>query len=353
MDLKRQNIISLQIDNVADIGVCRRKASNLASQIGFDDVKKGEVAILVTELVSNVLKHGGGKGKILICQLIEDDNSKAIEIWCCDAGTGISNLTEAMADGFTAKDSLGIGLGSIRRFSDKFEINPSLANQFRNDYFSGHPELKHCIRTVKYLPQKHWIGTNHQLVTGASSRCKPNEKLNGDSYVISHINSNQTIVAVIDGLGHGNEANFASQIAKEQIIQKSQLPLNELLTRIHSALKSTRGCVIAIAKIDTENNKLSFSGIGNIESFILSGSKRKSLISFGGIMGHNMRTPRIYEEAFSAGDKLVMFSDGITSRWKFEDIDWKEHPQKISDLLITKHARNNDDATVLIISHAI
>lgn len=351
MDIKRKNILSLQIDNESDIGVCRRKAVSLATQIGFDKVKIGEVAIMVTELVSNVLKHGGGRGKIVICHFSEEDGSKAIEIWCCDAGNGFTNINNAMKDGFTAQKSLGIGMGSIRRFSDKFEINPQSSSEFKNEFLAGHLDLKHCIRTLKYLPQKQWIGSNKNIEIGAISICKPNEKLNGDSYVVNHINPNNTIVAVIDGLGHGAEANIASQIAKEQIIQKSDLPLNELLKQIHSALKGTRGCVIAIAQINTEKNKLTFTGIGNIESYIISKNSRKSLISFGGIMGHNMRTPRIYENDFNIGDNLILFSDGITSRWKFDEFDWLEHPQKIAEQLITKHTRANDDATVLIIRH--
>ncbi len=92
MEVKRDHILSLPIDSESDIGICRRKAVTLATQMGFDKVKTGEIAILISELGTNVIKHGGGKGKIVICQ-IEDENMKnAIEIWCCDSGDGITNL---------------------------------------------------------------------------------------------------------------------------------------------------------------------------------------------------------------------------------------------------------------------
>ncbi len=103
MEVKRDSILSLPIDNESDIGICRRKGANLASQIGFDKVKAGEIAILISELGTNVLKHGGGKGKIVICQIEDENMRKAIEVWCCDSGDGIPNFKKALQDGFSGK----------------------------------------------------------------------------------------------------------------------------------------------------------------------------------------------------------------------------------------------------------
>ena len=110
--------------------------------------------------------------------------------------------------------------------------------------------------------------------------------------MVNKINEDISIAAVIDGLGHGIEANFASERAKEQIILKSDLPLDGLMKHVHTSLRGTRGAVIGIAKINTEINKLYFSGIGNIECFIITAEGKKTPLSFGGIMGHNMRTPQ-------------------------------------------------------------
>ncbi|MCF8373506.1 MAG: SpoIIE family protein phosphatase [Bacteroidales bacterium] len=351
MEIKRENILSLQIDNESDVGVCRRKAVSLASQMGFDEVKTGEVAIMVTELVTNVINHGGGKGKVVICQFRDAQNHKAIEIWCCDSGNGISDFQKSIKDGVSRKDSLGIGMGTIRRFSDEMEINPVYDSEFRDTFFSGEPRYKHCIRTLKYVPNKHRITTNNKLEIGAVSICKPGETFNGDSYVVSHINSNVSVASVIDGLGHGREANLASQLAREQIILKSELPLDALMQHVHNSLRGSRGSTIGLIRLDTETRKIAFTGIGNIESFLISEEGKQNLLSFGGIMGHNMRTPRVFEYDFNPGDSICMYSDGITTRWKFEDIDWTEHPQKIAETIINKYSRLNDDATVLIIRY--
>jgi anti-sigma regulatory factor (Ser/Thr protein kinase) len=351
MEITREHILVLEIDSEADIGVCRRKSVSIAGKLGFDNVKTGEVAILVSELVTNVLKHGGNKGRIIICQLLTPKDRKALEIWCCDNGNGIKDFGLAMHDGFSEKKSLGIGLGTIRRFSDIFEINPNMPDTKNSPDFNFLKTYNHCIRIVKWVPEKRWLGTNHNLVTGAVSRCKPGEKLNGDLYVVNHLSASVTIAAVIDGLGHGHEANMASTIIKEQILLKSDLPPDELIKYLHLSAKGTRGAVIGLVLINTETSKIYFVGIGNIEGFVLSPSGKKSLISSGGILGHNIRTPRVLEFTFKTGDLICMFSDGITTRWNTDEINWKQHPREIAEMLINTYSRSNDDATVLIISH--
>lgn len=353
MEIVRDQIMVLDIDSSADVGVCRRKSVSLANQIGFDEVKTGEVAILVSELVTNVLKHGGGKGRIMICKLVDEHGRKAIEILCCDTGTGIPDLNKAMDDGFTEKQSLGIGLGTIRRFSDIFEVNPINKDRILNTLEVGNFNYNHCLRILKWVPDNLWKGANKNLQIGAFSRCKPGELLNGDAYVIIHLSPSKSIIAIIDGLGHGKDAHLAANLIKEQIFLKTNLRIDELASYLHQSARGTRGAVIGLAFIDTEASKLQFVGIGNIEGFINTSSGKKSLLSFGGILGHNIRTPRIFDFGFTKGDSLCMYSDGLNSRWNATDIDWKEHPQKIADLLVNQYSRINDDATVLIVSHTL
>jgi len=349
MEVTREHFLMLGIDSEADVGVCRRKSVSLATQLGFDEVKTGEIAILVSEMVTNVLKHGGGRGKIGIGKLTDESGRKAIEILCCDSGNGIPNLEKAISDGYTDKDSLGIGLGTIRRFSDVFEVNPS--RDITDALIESTHLFKHCLRVVKWVPNISWKGTNRNLLVGAVSHSKPGENLNGDCYVVNHISGTKTIAAVVDGLGHGKEASMASGIVKEQILLKSNLPVEELVRYIHQATKGTRGAVIGLVMIDSERNIIQFTGVGNIEGFVHSGDEKKSLISFGGILGHQIRTPRIYEYSFKPGDVICLYSDGLNSRWNPKEINWKEHPQKIAEHLVSQYTRLNDDTTVLIISY--
>lgn len=353
MDVKRTGFFSLSIDSEADIGVCRRKAVVLSGEIGFDKTKAAEIAILVTEMVSNVVKHGKNKGKLVACQILDDLGDKAIEIWCFDAGDGFANFNESLRDGNSTVNTLGVGLGSIRRFSDELEFNPEITKNKEEIYASDDLLFKNCIRSRKWIPKNKVIRRHYQLEIGLATRPKPGEQLNGDAIVVVHVDANTTVAAVIDGLGHGKEAHFASHLAKEQILLKAELPLSTLMQHIHGSIKGTRGCVIGLLKINTKINKLYFSGIGNIECFLVHDGQKKSLLSFGGIMGHNMRTPRIFETDFILEDMVCMYSDGIFSRWRIEDLDEECDNQEKTNVVLNKFSRSNDDASILIISHKV
>jgi len=351
MDLIRDNIQSLHIEDESDIGDCRRKGVVFTKQTGFNDIQAGEVAVMITELVSNVLKHGGGRGALLMCRIRDENSNTGMEFWCCDAGSGFKNVEKAVQDGYTNSGSLGIGMGAIRRFSDEFEINPEKNIGFLALLPKEHNDFKNCIRTRKWLQKPKWNGLNNNLLIGAYSRPKPGEQMNGDSYLVTNLSENITIAAVIDGLGHGKEANLASQMAREQVLLKPDLTIDELIKNIHYALRGTRGATVGIISIDTQKNTLVFSGIGNIEGQVYSTQKKANLMSYGGIVGHNIRTPRLFEFDFNKGDHVCLYSDGIISRWQYEEIDWKQSPQKNAENIVNEYSRINDDATVLIIRY--
>jgi anti-sigma regulatory factor (Ser/Thr protein kinase) len=211
MDLIRDQIQMLHIENESGIGECRRKAVGFARQTGFNDIETGEIAIMITEMGTNVLKHGGGKGEFLMCRIRDENSNTGLEFWCCDYGKGFTNIGHAVEDGYTNTNSLGIGMGAIRRLSDEFEINPEKNEEFLALTGGETKDFKNCIRTRKWLQHVKWSGVNHNLMIGVCSKPKPGEQVNGDSYIIIHISPTVTVVAVIDGLGHGKEANVASQ----------------------------------------------------------------------------------------------------------------------------------------------
>lgn len=351
MEITVLQSIVLDIKKDADVGLCRRKVVALAREIGFTQIQSGEIAILVTELATNVLKHGGGDGRLLASEIIDQRQRKGIEIWVCDKGEGIPDLDKAMKDGYTDKISLGIGLGSINRLSDLFELNPKASHEQTQTYCHIE-DYSTRLRVLKWLPAPQWLGKNATLLIGTATRCHPHEILNGDTYLINHLSNNRTLLAVIDGLGHGADAHMASQLAKEKLIKAGDKPIDTLFKEVHYALKGTRGAVMAITIIDTKDHQLFFSGIGNIDCCLLKNAERTSLLSYGGIMGHNMRTPRIFKAPFLPGHTLFMASDGIITRWSPEDIDWQNLPQEIANHFLNTYSRENDDATVLIVQYA-
>ncbi|MBW1784353.1 MAG: SpoIIE family protein phosphatase [Deltaproteobacteria bacterium] len=352
MDLNRNHIESLPIEDLSSVGACRRKANQYASWSGFGKIETEEIAISVSELATNVINHGGGKGLFVICGIRDEQSHEGLEIWCFDYGEGILNTRIASRDGYSSRNSLGIGIGSMQRLSDEFEINPQELPKPIKTVLPSQMPIGTCFYLRKWLTNAKWTGGNKKLIIGAASRPKPGETFNGDCYIVQHLSNGLSLAAVIDGLGHGKEAHMASQLAKERILSKPNLPLDTLMKYIHAAIRGTRGATVGIALLDTGSGKLVYTGIGNIEGQVVNESKARSLTSLGGIVGHNIRTPRIFEYEYHHMDNLILYSDGIASGWQNRVINWQNQPQQIAEEILYHHSRINDDATVLVLRNA-
>lgn len=101
-------------------------AKDFACRLGFPSVASAQVALAAGELASNCYRHAGG-GRIEL-QAIED----GVELRAIDGGPGITDLPYAQEDGVSRgrrhsahapiRDSLGSGLGSVRRLMDEVEV---------------------------------------------------------------------------------------------------------------------------------------------------------------------------------------------------------------------------------------
>ena len=77
----------------------------MATGAGFNENKVGEIDIIVAEIVSNLVKHGGG-GKLLV-KLVCQDNIEGIELISIDDGEGMADITKMLADGMSTKKYFG------------------------------------------------------------------------------------------------------------------------------------------------------------------------------------------------------------------------------------------------------
>ncbi len=64
--------VAVAVADETQPGEARRVASGMARLLGFDETSAGRVALVVTEVATNIVKHGGG-GEILIRPLQEED----------------------------------------------------------------------------------------------------------------------------------------------------------------------------------------------------------------------------------------------------------------------------------------
>lgn len=158
------------------------------------------------------------------------------------------------------------------------------------------------------------------------------------------------LVAVIDGLGHGEEAAKASVKAEQILLASPYAPVDELVTRCHEQLRGTRGAVISLASFDGEHDTMSWLGVGNVEAVLIRaehGVADEAVAMRGGTVGFLLpplhpRTIKVHR-----GDTLVLASDGIRHGFKGEVIPSRE-PQQIADEILRLWGKSSDDAFVLV-----
>jgi len=109
-----------------DVAPIRAEARRLAKKLGFGSKDQQIIDLCIVELATNTLIHANG-GTISL-NTIQNEKTAGLQITCNDEGPGIENCELALTNGWSSKGSLGLGLPSVRRLSDEFEIH-SAANR--------------------------------------------------------------------------------------------------------------------------------------------------------------------------------------------------------------------------------
>lgn len=111
--------LSMPCARMEDRAGLAARAINFARLMGFEQRACWEIGIVVQELVSNLVRHGGG-GRLEI-----HAKSGAIEVIALDSGPGIPFQV------LQARESWSRGLGAVRRFMHDLEIFTSDAQDVR------------------------------------------------------------------------------------------------------------------------------------------------------------------------------------------------------------------------------
>jgi serine/threonine-protein kinase RsbT len=107
-----------------DVVLFRNRVKEYAVKIGMGLVNQTKLITAASELVRNMIKYASG-GSILI-EVITNGRENGVRLTFKDQGPGISNIQQAMKDGFSTGKSLGLGLPGAKRLVSEFDIKSTV-----------------------------------------------------------------------------------------------------------------------------------------------------------------------------------------------------------------------------------
>src|SRR5262249_6823084 len=120
--LRMMDQLHIAMTDPSQTAAARRMAVELASHGNLGETICGKVALVVTELATNLVKHAS-KGELLF-QLLKtaEGAAEGFEVLSLDGGPGMADSARALQDGYSTTGSPGTGLGAIIRMADEFDV---------------------------------------------------------------------------------------------------------------------------------------------------------------------------------------------------------------------------------------
>lgn len=325
----------MPVRDPADVVVARRAATELALDLGFPEDAAHEIALVVSELGSNLVKYARA-GTIVVARE-QDGQRVGIRVESHDHGPGIASIDQAVRDGFSTGGSLGTGLGAVNRLMDSLDICTSMS-------------LGTDIVAIRWIRAHNPPTVRCPLEVGVASIPKQGESANGDTFVVKGW-SEQLLVGVIDGLGHGEPASRAARAARAYVQAHYDQPLPAIFRGAGIACRNTRGVVMALARIDWGSARISYASIGNIEARAVDYPGRFNVMVRRGIVGLNAPDPKVTNLPWPAQAVLILHSDGISMHWRWEQVrHLRELPAaQMAREMLGILARPQDDSTILVV----
>ena len=318
------------------VGELRRLIRSRLQQLGFSEKHIACADLVATEMANNLLRHTPKGGEVLFCGRTRMHQPQ-FEMISLDKGPGIANIIRAMQDGFSTAGGPGIGLGTMQRNADEFEM------------FSRPGSGTAILIRMWEAAYHSETADKQEFSIGGIAVPAAGETLCGDGWHY-HDQAGELTVAVVDGLGHGEKACEAAWSALKAFDQMREAPLPDMMRAMNRACRSTRGAAAFIARISTVTHTLQFTGIGNISACVVSpDGTKKGLPSMNGILGAFEAPFTVHALPWQDRNYLVLHSDGILNRWKGKVM--LQRPRELTlkaAILYRDYCKGYDDATMVI-----
>ncbi|MGA8014939.1 MAG: SpoIIE family protein phosphatase [Candidatus Dormiibacterota bacterium] len=188
---------------------------------------------------------------------------------------------------------------------------------------------------------------NALLDVATASRAHPDSTVSGDASLAVPTRSG-ALLAVIDGLGHGEDAAQAANLAIATVRDWADRDLESIVDACEVAVRKSRGCVMGLVALAQEAEVLKWVGVGNVEGVIWgSDGGHCRLVGRPGIIGMGRQRVHIASVSFAPGDVLALATDGIAPAG-LDAANVRGGVAEIAADILAHHARSDDDALVLV-----
>jgi serine/threonine-protein kinase RsbT len=124
---RRENVMpvslegaQVRIEHDGDVVAARQKGREIAAGVGFRGSDLTIIATAISEIARNIVVYAK-HGEVTLTPVAEGSR-RGILVVAQDTGPGIPDIEQAMRDGFSTGQSLGLGLPGARRLMDEFEV---------------------------------------------------------------------------------------------------------------------------------------------------------------------------------------------------------------------------------------
>jgi serine/threonine-protein kinase RsbT len=114
-------IVRVAIGRELDIVTARQAGRELAAKLGFSTTEQTLIATAISEVARNIIVYAQ-QGEIALRVIVDLTGRGGIEVVASDRGPGIADVSLALRDGYSTKNSLGLGLPGAKRLMDEFNL---------------------------------------------------------------------------------------------------------------------------------------------------------------------------------------------------------------------------------------
>lgn len=317
-------------------GTIESHALAIARAHGLDGAAVDRVGLVTRALAENIALHAGAGHVIL--RAVGEYGSGCVEVLALDKGPGIADISRAMrvapSPDTTPRER---GFAAVRRAATLFDVYSQPGR--------GTAVVAHVGGADATCP----TSESHQCMGVV---CVPlhGEQECGDDWIVD-FGPSRIVALLVDGLGHGPGAAAAALVATNAFPGMLSETPERMLAQMHVALHHTRGAALSVTAVERSRRTARFCGVGNVDGRILTSDSARQQLPQSGIVGHTMPRLQAADADWPAGARLVMHSDGISSRWRADAYPGllARHPALLAGVLFRDFARHHDDATVLVV----